>query len=246
METTQTIRSPTSGQVVARSFNIEAPKLPVDQHTIDAETFGSSKDALKIRVKPYSASDPETGAKCDGSLLLLNSTQFSWRDLDKFPELHEAMKRRKYQIHHDTNSRFKTKPTLIPFVEGELPFYTEAQDNNRIVLSVCLTVYNEEWSELSGTLRSLAKSILVHRSRTKAINEFEELHVNVVIIQDGKDKCAKSFRDAIVDEFGCPSKKWIDSQVIKGGNEAIIICPDAELHYPAHSLDLGSAFAKGL
>ncbi len=91
---------------------------------------------------------------------------------------------------------------------------------------------------MSGTLRSFSQSLLCHRNIT-SINEDEELHVVVIIIQDGKGKASDTFKKAIVDELGCPPYEMLDGPGVhkpaKGEDSVMIMIPDAEVFYPAHA-----------
>ena len=92
--------------------------------------------------------------------------------------------------------------------------------------------FDEEWCEVSGTLRSLAKNILVHRKRP---NKSFRIHVSVYIIQDGWSKASDSFKEGITSDFKCPSKYFIDGKFLNKTNEALIFMPETEIFYPAYN-----------
>ena len=132
-----------------------------------------------------------------------------------------------------------------PLTSGEVAeddrYTTSPRPIKHTTMAVCLPCYDEEWCEMSGTLRSLAKSILVHRHSVAAD---AELHVIVIMIQDGKDKASDSLIDSVVSEFGAPLIEFIDENTNPKGDEIMICLPEAEVHYPATN-DHGSRFCKG-
>ena len=103
---------------------------------------------------------------------------------------------------------------------------------NDLYMNVCLPCFDEEWCEVSGTLRSLAKNILVHRKRP---NKSFRIHVSVYIIQDGWSKASDSFKEGITSDFKCPSKYFIDVKFLNKTNEALIFMPETEIFYPAYN-----------
>jgi cellulose synthase/poly-beta-1,6-N-acetylglucosamine synthase-like glycosyltransferase len=159
----------------------------------------------------------------------LNKLNFQWKELKIFPDLEECLERNKFQTNYHTKSSFN-KPSYLEKNEttfsapeilyGEKPF---------LVMNICLPCYDEEWCEISGTLRSLSKNILIHRNRPD--NSFQ-LHVNIFIIQDGWGKASKSFKEGIHREWACPPKETIDKILQK--DQALIIVPEVEVFYPVY------------
>ena len=79
---------------------------------------------------------------------------------------------------------------------------------------------------MSGTLRSLAKNILVNRKRP---DRSFELHVIVFILQDGWGKASATLKQGITAELGCPNEEWI-TNAMKGEKESIaLFAPNAEV-----------------
>lgn len=164
-----------------------------------------------------------------GFAFILNRINYNWKELKNFTQIENTFLLLKLQKHINC-AKFK-KPTLIPKIEFSIDDVLY-EENNIMHLSICLPCYDEEWSEVSGTLRSLCKNILVHRKRP---NSSFKLHVSIFIIQDGWNKASESLREGIVNEFGCPSKEWID-ETLK--NDFItIILPNSELFYPIYQDD---------
>ena len=92
-----------------------------------------------------------------GLVFNINKLNFNWKDLYKFEELKNILQRNKIQNFYSINTTKNKFPTLI--LDKENVFHT--QDSSKILhMSVCLPCYDEEWCEISGTLRSLSKNIL--------------------------------------------------------------------------------------
>ena len=99
--------------------------------------------------------------------------------------------------------------------------------------------YDEEWSEISGTLRSLARNILVHRNRP---GRLFQIHVVVIILQDGWSKASESLKRGIENEWGCPNADFITKKLKENINKqqqdaVAIFAPKSELFYPADMYD---------
>jgi hypothetical protein len=114
------------------------------------------------------------------------------------------LNKRRRQLHIRPN-KICEEPTLIEGTAAPSNVSTPSNQgvDQDLLMAVCLPCYNEEWSEISGTLRSLAANILYHR---KKINKTFQLHVVVFLIQDGWDKAAASTKKGIHDEFGYVEK----------------------------------------
>ena len=160
----------------------------------------------------------------NGISFFLNNYNFEWRDLEKFFELKKVISLRQQQTLFISN--IYTKPTFIK---------DDADINEPFIpivkMTVCIACYDEEWSELSGTLRSLSKNILTHHKRPD--NSFK-LYVTVIIIQDGWNKASKSFKEGIYKEWGIPSEEWINSKLINNNKIGIFI-PDNNVYYPSYN-----------
>lgn len=163
-----------------------------------------------------------------GTAFNINKLNFNWKDLKNFSELESYFLNRKIQYFYD-NIYSYTIPTLInkktqknKTLENETP---------KLTLSICIPCYDEEWSELSGTLRSISKNILIHRK--KPDNPFE-LHVTIYIIQDGWNKASDSLKKEIENEWGCPNEKWITENLYQTLNKCLILIPKGELYYPSY------------
>ncbi len=159
-----------------------------------------------------------------GTAFNLSKLNFNWKDLKKFPELESCFLNRKTQYFYDNNEKYNF-PTLIN--RNKSP----ENGNPKLTLSICIPCYDEEWSELSGTLRSLSKNILIQRK--KPDNPFE-LHVTVYIIQDGWNKASDSLKKEIETEWGCPNEKWITDNLYQKVNKCLIIVPKGEIYYPSY------------
>jgi hypothetical protein len=142
--------------------------------------------------------------------------------------LRTSLEKRKYQSHTDADMRF-LQPTLIPIAPPTSP---KSDVPAPVSVAVCLPCYNEEWSEMSGTLRSLANNI--HFCRKRMVQR-GPLHVSVFIIQDGWKKASYSLKKGIETEFGTPSADYLERLVNKDGyKENVTICiPEYELFYPS-------------
>ena len=159
-----------------------------------------------------------------GTSFTLNKLSFHWKELQKFEGLTALLADRKYQKNYSINENYK-KPTIVKTSnEGDI-------SGNIITMSVCIPCYDEEWCELSGTLRSLSKNILIHRKRSDSTFK---LHVTVFIIQDGWNKSSESLKEGILREWGCPTKKLITQIMDKKLDSVCIIIPDYEIYYPSY------------
>lgn len=165
----------------------------------------------------------------NGMCFTLNKLNFQWKDLKEFHELNELLINRKTQKHYFTAETFK-KPTLMKTNSTYIKY-----QENRIVMNVCIPCYDEEWCELSGTLRSLSKNILIHRRRPDSTFE---LHVTVYLIQDGWNNASKSLKEGIVKEWGCPSDTWISNSLKNTPQSISIIIPDYEIYYPSYNTEI--------
>ena len=179
--------------------------------------------ALSINSSKY------TQYSNNGICFTLNKLNFHWKELEKFKEINDILINRKKQKHYFITETFK-KPTLIKTESG----YSQYQENI-IYMNVCIPCYDEEWCELSGTLRSLSKNILIHRRRPDSTFE---LHVTVYIIQDGWPKASKSVKEGIVKEWGCPNDNWITNSLKNSQESVSIIIPDYEIYYPSYNTEV--------
>lgn len=161
-----------------------------------------------------------------GISFFLNKFNFDWRELEKFSELSKELTLRQNSVLF--NSGTYTKPVFIKKDE-----YNIVSDTPIVNMVVCISCFDEEWSELSGTLRSLSKNILTHYKRP---NNFFQLHVTVIIIQDGWNKASNSFKLGINKEWGIPSEEWIDN-ILKDDNKIGIFIPENNLYYPSYDYE---------
>lgn len=161
-----------------------------------------------------------------GFSFVINNINFNWKDLKSFSKLEEIMGNLKNQYHYKTRDFAKPTNLLRNNYTNENILYEE---KNILTMNICLPCYDEEWCEISGTLRSISKNILVHRKRP---DHSFQLHVNIFIIQDGWNRATDSLKEGIYDDFGCPSKDWITNNL--NNNSISIIIPDSELYYPAY------------
>ena len=161
-----------------------------------------------------------------GIVFNINKLNFNWKELKKFTQLEKQLQSKKKQKYIYLNTEYK-KPVLLFDEELNLTDNT----NERILhMSVCLPCYDEEWCEISGTLRSLSKNILIYRQ--KPDNDIE-LHLTIYLIQDGWNKASKSLMEGIEKEWGCPDKLWITNNLFN--TECSIIMPNGELYYPSYN-----------
>jgi cellulose synthase/poly-beta-1,6-N-acetylglucosamine synthase-like glycosyltransferase len=163
--------------------------------------------------------------KLTGTIFTIDRLIFDWKDLDKNKKIKDKFLSRRLQSHYLLET-FYNKPT---FLQSQVMFDEDYKYRN-IIMSVCLPCYDEEWSEVSGTLRSLSKNILIHRKRP---DKSFRLHVTVFIIQDGWNRASKSFKEGIVKEFGCIPEKLINKYL--DIDPIVIIVPDTELYYPSYN-----------
>ena len=178
-------------------------------------------DDLKLKAIKYGKTN----------IFTLNKLNFKWRDLKKFQSLEDVLVSNKRQ--NNINGKYKfEQPQNIEksdclLATDELIIFRE--EKTMLSMNICLPCYDEEWCEISGTLRSLSKNILLHRNRPD--NSFQ-LHVNIYIIQDGWNKASKSFKEGLNKEWGCPSKEIIDNYLLK--DFICIIIPEHEIFYPCY------------
>ena len=168
-------------------------------------------------------------------IFTLNKYNFEWKDLKKFQALEDILLLYKYQKKINIKHNFSSAPCNV-YKDNDNNENLSYQDiffeKTILVMNVCLPCYDEEWCEVSGTLRSLSKNILIHRNRPD--NTFQ-LHVNIYLIQDGWDKASKSFKDGIYNEWGCPPKEIIDKTLSK--DLISIIIPENEIFYPCNQFN---------
>ena len=159
-----------------------------------------------------------------GTVFNINKLNFDWKELKKFPELENILISKKTQKFYNLKKNY-TKPTVILDEENNY------NNTEKILhMAVCLPCYDEEWCEISGTLRSLSKNILIHRQKPD-INL--QLHVTIYLIQDGWNKASDSLMKGIEKEWGCPNKLWITNNLFN--NKCTIIIPNGEIYYPSYS-----------
>ena len=113
------------------------------------------------------------------SIFSINKLNFHWKQLKIFPEIETYLEKNKHQSNYNSKLEFN-RPTVIP--KTEVSYYTSSDmlygEKNIVVMNICLPCYDEEWCEISGTLRSVSKNILIHRNRPD--NSFQ-LHVNIYL-----------------------------------------------------------------
>jgi len=161
-----------------------------------------------------------------GTAFILNKMNFYWKELIKFPDLTKLLLNRKIQKNYFLDQTYK-KPTIV-IKNSE----TMSSSEEIITMSICIPCYDEEWCEISGTLRSLSKNILIHRKRPDSTFQ---LHITVFIIQDGWSKSSESLKEGIVREWGCPNKKWVQKSLEAYTDCITIIIPDYEIYYPSYN-----------
>jgi cellulose synthase/poly-beta-1,6-N-acetylglucosamine synthase-like glycosyltransferase len=173
-------------------------------------------NSIKVNTRTYEL----------GMVFNINKLNFNWKDLDKFDDLKNTLKLKNKQNFYEISTEY-TIPTLILDKES-----IQNTDNSLKILhmSICLPCYDEEWCEISGTLRSLSENILIQRE--KSDNKFK-IHLTLYIIQDGWNKASNSFMEGIQNEFGCPDKLWITNNFLN--SKLSIIIPNGELYYPSSS-----------
>lgn len=176
-------------------------------------------DDLKLKITKHGRTN----------IFSLNKLNFKWRELKKFSELEDVLVFNKRQSNINAKYNFDQPQNIEKrdfCLTDDLLFYEE---KTILCMNICLPCYDEEWCEISGTLRSLSKNILLHRNRPD--NSFQ-LHVNIYLIQDGWNKTSKSFKEGVNKELGCPSKEIIDKILLK--DFICIIIPEHEIFYPCH------------
>ena len=140
-----------------------------------------------------------------GTVFNINKLNFNWKELKKFTELEKQLQSKKKQKFIYLDTEYK-KPVLL--LDEEI---IRNNSNERTLhMSVCLPCYDEEWCEISGTLRSLSKNILIYRQ--KPDNNIE-LHLTIYLIQDGWNKASESLMKGIETEWGCPNNLWITNNL---------------------------------
>ena len=157
----------------------------------------------------------------------LNKINFNWKELKKFSELEEVLKNMKIQKFYSTNKEYKS-PTLL--LNKDLRSNNNINSSRTLHMAICLPCYDEEWCEISGTLRSLSKNILIHRQKPE---NNVQLHITIYLIQDGWNKASESLMKGIETEWGCPNNLWITNNLFN--KECSIIIPDGELYYPSYN-----------
>lgn len=158
-----------------------------------------------------------------GIVFNIDRVDFSWKDLDCFSELKTILKIRRKQKKYNIKSKYK-KPTLLLDLEDNY------SSQEALHISICLPCYDEEWCEVSGTLRSLSKNILMCKEKFK--DKFE-IHVTIYIIQDGWNKATESLMHGVKKELFCPDKLWITNNLFN--SKCSIIIPNGEIYYPGDS-----------
>lgn len=159
----------------------------------------------------------------------LNNYNFHWKEITKFKDLETILLANKYQRNINYNQTNIKQPSIVLNNNENFSADDVFFDKTVLLMNICLPCYDEEWCEISGTLRSLSKNILVHRNRPD--NSFQ-LHVNIYLIQDGWNKASKSLKEGLVKEWGCPSKEMIDKSL---SNDVIsILIPEHEIFYPCY------------
>lgn len=157
----------------------------------------------------------------------LNKLNFNWRELSKSQELSLLFEKNKFLKHTKTEKYLK--PTILINREHSLDEVI-FEDSKIQRLAICLPCFDEEWSEISGTLRSISKNLLIHHQRP---NTPFKIHVTIYIIQDGWEHASFSFKENITKEFNCPPTKFIDKQIRE--NCVSIFIPSCEIYYPAYN-----------
>lgn len=159
-----------------------------------------------------------------GTVFNINKLNFGWKELKKQTDLENILLSKKVQFFYSLKSDYKN-PILLSDEER-----TYNVNDKILHMAVCLPCYDEEWCEISGTLRSLSKNILIHRQKPN--NNFQ-LHLTVYLIQDGWNKASESLMEGIEKEWGCPDKLWITNNLFH--NKCTIIVPKGEIYYPSYS-----------
>ena len=164
----------------------------------------------------------------NGLCFSLNKLSFNWKELKNFKELNDVLSNRKIQKNYFNEENFR-KPTVIKTSSNYI-------SNAEIIsMNICIPCYDEEWCELSGTLRSLSKNILIHRKRPDSTFE---LHVTVFIIQDGWKNASMSVKEGIVKEWGCPNDQFITKTLKQTDESVLIIIPEHEIYYPSYNTEI--------
>ena len=161
-----------------------------------------------------------------GHAYVVNKLKYDWKDFMNFDDLRNHLKHRKFLKNRNCHA---TEPKY--FLHDGNAYELSLQDGKIYHMSICICCYNEEWSEISGTLRSISKNLLIQKNRP---DKSFQLHVSVYIIQDGWNHASSTFKEGISQEFDCPPGHWIQSTLLKTGTEMIIVIPDVEIYYPAY------------
>jgi len=170
-----------------------------------------TKNSISVKKRTYEL----------GIVFNINKLDFNWKDLEYFSELKNILKIRKKQKFHDIKLKYK-KPALLLDLEET---YNE---QNALHMSICIPCYDEEWCELSGTLRSISKNILTCRRQLK--DKFK-IHVTIYVIQDGWNKATESLMEGVKKELFCPDKLWITNNLLN--SKFCVIIPNSEVYYPS-------------
>ena len=183
-------------------------------------------DSLKLKSVNYKEN------KKSGKAFMLNKINYDWKELKNFTELSNTLQSTKIQYHSNYSYNF-FKPTIMSKIED----YTEidmllCEKDNILHMSVCLPCYDEEWCEISGTIRSLVKNILVQKKRP---NKSFKLNLTLYLIQDGWKNASNSFKEGIENDLCFPSKKWFNSKFVVNNESIIVVIPENEIYYPAYN-----------
>lgn len=172
-----------------------------------------TKNSISIKKRAYEL----------GIVFNINKVDFNWKDLEYFSELKNMLQLRKKQDYQDKKLNYK-KPTLLLDLEKTCSI------QGTLHLSICLPCYDEEWCEVSGTLRSISKNILICRQKLKV--KFD-IQVTIYIIQDGWNKATESLMEGVKKELFCPDKIWITNNLLN--SKCCIIIPNGDIYYPSDS-----------
>jgi cellulose synthase/poly-beta-1,6-N-acetylglucosamine synthase-like glycosyltransferase len=160
-----------------------------------------------------------------GICFSVDKLSFDWTSLEQFTIIKRLFETKKRLQNH--NTFFGEKPHFY-YNNNDVqpPFHND--DRLFLHMSICLPCYDEEWSEISGTIRSICKNIIFQHKHKNSFN----IHLSIFIIQDGWINASSSFKKGIVNEFGCPPPSWIE-KTLGGLNCISIFIPDGELFYPS-------------
>jgi cellulose synthase/poly-beta-1,6-N-acetylglucosamine synthase-like glycosyltransferase len=184
-------------------------------------------EPLTVNTHKYNRFDVE------GNILNINRIKYKWKDLMKFDNISDVFLNKRIQKFLTLEKQYN-KPTSIinkHYISSNTIEYSE----QKLLMAVCLPCYDEEWSEMSGTIRSLVKNILVHRKRP---DKTHELHVIIFMIQDGWSKASKTLKKGITEEFGCPDERDITNEFKRNDEQIVIVVPKDEIYYPCYMNNL--------